>query len=135
MNCYVCLVETSCSSHAAVAVCQHCGAAMCEVHLRELSAPPVVGLAGTPRSVLLCCRCAPVAPAARLMPEHQETQQGEYGRSGWKWWGKAQAERRHAESSRGGSSGGTLSQPSAPWVVCSVKLERAEAPLGTFLSW
>jgi len=84
MNCYICLVETGSASRAAVAVCQRCGAGMCGAHLRELSAPPVVGLAGTPRSVLLCCRCSPsaVAPAARPMSK----QKGEHGRSGWWWW-------------------------------------------------
>jgi len=93
MNCYLCLVETGCASRAAVAVCQRCGAGMCGAHLRELSGAPVAGLAGTPRSVLLCCRCAPspVAPAARPMSKHQETQQGEYSKSGWRWWGR----RRH----------------------------------------
>lgn len=90
MNCYLCLVETGCASRAAVAVCQHCGAGMCGAHLRELSTTPVAGLAGTPRSVLLCCRCAssPVAPAARPMSKHQETQQGESSRSGWRWRGR-----------------------------------------------
>ncbi len=90
MNCYVCLMETGCASCAAVAVCQRCGAGMCGAHLRELSAIPIAGLAGTPRSILLCCRCSPspVAPAARPMLERQETQQGEHGRSGWRWWGR-----------------------------------------------
>jgi hypothetical protein len=84
MNCYICLVETGSASRVAGAVCQRCGAGMCGAHLRELSAPPVAGLAGTPRSVLLCCRCAPsaVAPAAHPLSK----QQGEYGRSGWRWW-------------------------------------------------
>ncbi len=86
MNCYLCLVETGCASRAAVAVCQRCGAGMCGAHLRELSATSVAGLAGTPRTILLCCRCAPspVAPAARPMSK----QQGKYGKSGWRWWGR-----------------------------------------------
>lgn len=90
MNCYVCLVETGCASHSAVAVCQRCGAGICGAHLRELSLTPISGLAGTPRSVLMCCRCAPspVAPAARPLLEHQETQQSEDGKAGWRWWGR-----------------------------------------------
>jgi hypothetical protein len=89
MNCYLCLVETGCASRAAVAVCQRCGAGICGAHLRVLSATPVAGLAGVPRTILLCCRCAPSpgVPAARLMPEHH-AQQGEQGRSEWRWWGR-----------------------------------------------
>ncbi len=119
MNCYLCLVETGCASHAAVAVCQRCGAGVCEAHLRALSAISVAGLAGTPRSVLLCCRCAPspVAPAARPMSEHHAQQQGEHGRSGWEVVGKAQAPRRAAEASRGCGGGGTLAHQSAPSVA------------------
>jgi hypothetical protein len=42
---------------------------------RERSATPVAGLAGTPRSVLLCCRCAPSPWLRQHDPllEHQET--------------------------------------------------------------
>ncbi len=119
MNCYICLVETGCASRAAVAVCQRCGAGMCGAHLRELPAPPVVGLAGTPRSVLLCCPGstthvgAPCEAAGRAQQIRREVV------------GKAQAERRPAESSRGCRGGGTLSQPSAPWVAYSYEPERA----------
>src|SRR5260370_42037987 len=63
---------------------------MCGAHLRELSGAPVVSLAGTPRTILLCCRCAPspVAPATCPLLERQETQQGEHVRVGWRWGGR-----------------------------------------------
>jgi len=38
------------------------------------------------------------------------------------------------DDGRGCSGGGTLSQPSAPWVACSFEPERAEASPGTLSS-
>lgn len=130
MNCYLCLVETGCASRAAVAVCQRCGAGMCGAHLRELPAIPVVSLAGTPKSVLLCCRCAPslVAPAARPMSERQETRAWRAQQVRREMVGKVQAERRPAEASRGCHGGGTLSQPAAPWVACSCEEDAHGGP-------
>ncbi len=87
---------------------------------RELFAIPVTGLAGTqvcPAVLPVCSvsRCsgsttragAPCAAAGRVRQVGMEVVE------------KAPTTRRPAESSRGGSGGGTLSQPAASWVTCS----------------
>ena len=89
MNCYVCLVETGCESRPALAICQRCGAGMCQAHLVESVVTPVVGLAGDTRSLLICCRCAPSPPhpATRAAPRKRgEEQDGQDRTAGWHWW-------------------------------------------------
>jgi len=57
MNCYLCFVELGSSCRPALAICQRCGAAICESHLVRLSGPPVSGLAGAPKCTLMCSNC------------------------------------------------------------------------------
>jgi hypothetical protein len=58
MNCYLCFVETGSACHPALAICQRCGAAICETHLIRLGGPPMAGLAGTHRPLLICSSCS-----------------------------------------------------------------------------
>jgi len=57
MNCYQCLAEAGDRYHPAFAVCQRCGAGVCEVHLVKLATAPAAGLAGNPGCMLICSRC------------------------------------------------------------------------------
>ena len=89
MNCYVCLVETGCESHPALAVCQRCGAGMCRTHLVESVVTPVAGLAGESRSVLMCCRCAltpKLSSACVASPKQTKRRTGESRTWLWHWW-------------------------------------------------
>jgi len=67
MNCYLCFVELGSGCHPALAICQRCGAAICESHLVRLSGPSVPGLAGTPKCLLMCSSCFEY-PSPRQLP-------------------------------------------------------------------
>jgi hypothetical protein len=88
MNCYLCLVETQCASHPAFALCQQCGAGMCEKHLIELGVRPAGGGMISAGYRLLCHRCYRTAvPSVRPLQAQQRSQQRERGRSpGLRWW-------------------------------------------------
>src|SRR5690349_6328840 len=93
MNCYLCLIQTHCASHPVLALCQQSGAGICEEHLVELLARPVVGLAGDnrtlPRYTLICCRCygsaAPPTRPQRSPVQTSETDKQETS-SRCRWW-------------------------------------------------
>ncbi len=57
MNCYVCQVETGNCSHPALAICQRCGAGVCDAHVVEIKMIAATGMAGTARYLLICSRC------------------------------------------------------------------------------
>ncbi|MHB8595686.1 MAG: DUF2180 family protein [Ktedonobacteraceae bacterium] len=61
MNCYLCLMESRCASRPAFAICQRCGAGMCEKHLVEVKTTPLVGMAGmiyaSSQHRLICWNC------------------------------------------------------------------------------
>ena len=93
MNCYLCLQEMHGVSRPALALCQRCGAGMCQDHLVELLARPVVGPAGdssaSPRYTLVCCRCyrSAIPPTRLACSQRQTREHGEQETSsGWRWW-------------------------------------------------
>lgn len=101
MNCYVCLIETGCDHHPAFALCQRCGAGICEKHLVEVIVVPPVGMGGDsrPRYSMICCRCRRVAnlPTRSLWPEKSTGKRDEQEIfSGWRWlsqhWRRKQPE-------------------------------------------
>jgi hypothetical protein len=59
MNCYMCLVDGGGEQKAACAICQRCGAALCEKHvITHISTAPIgMGGSGNPRYLLVCQRC------------------------------------------------------------------------------
>jgi hypothetical protein len=57
MNCYVCSAEDQERSCAAVAICQQCGAGMCQDHLFTLKGATSVGMAGNVSRRLICSAC------------------------------------------------------------------------------
>ena len=57
MNCYVCQQQGR--EQTAVAVCTHCGAALCQEHFAERQTYRVGGM-----NYLLCNHIRPVAPAS-----------------------------------------------------------------------
>lgn len=57
MNCYLCRIEAGNGFRPALAICQRCGAGVCEAHLVESTRTPVVGLAGASNAVI-CSRCS-----------------------------------------------------------------------------
>lgn len=66
MNCYVCRVETGDGSHPALALCQRCGAGVCDTHVVEIKMISTAGMAGATRSLLICSRCYAALSPARL---------------------------------------------------------------------
>gem|GEM_PF-1652069 len=72
MNCYLCLVEQKIGNQSAYALCQRCGAAICEQHMVEVVFPPVVGPGGTSTPILryklVCCRCYNAEHSPPTMP-------------------------------------------------------------------
>ena len=93
MNCYLCLQEMHNVLRPALALCQRCGAGVCEEHLVELLTRPVVGMAGdssaSPRYTLICRRCYRSAspPTSLACPQKQRREHGERGTlSGGNWW-------------------------------------------------
>ncbi|SRR5579884_2458628 len=88
MHCYICLVETGCLSHAAVALCQRCGAGVCDTHLLVLEKPPVVGMAGDGqhRRHLICSHCSQrlvTSPQQEPQPQRQPSRGKRFF---WQWW-------------------------------------------------
>jgi hypothetical protein len=65
MNCYICREEIGNCSRPALAICQSCGAGMCESHVVERTPVPAMGMAGTSRCLLICSRCHHVLSQAR----------------------------------------------------------------------
>lgn len=57
MNCYVCSVEALDRSCSAVAICQQCGAGICQDHLYTLPGATSVGMAGNMSRRLICSVC------------------------------------------------------------------------------
>jgi hypothetical protein len=93
MNCYLCLLESGSAAHPAVAVCQCCGAAMCETHLVDPQKGSFVSPGGMSGFYsmrrLICSLCYDAAfpskrPHRPAQPE--KDQDGEEG--GWRgrWW-------------------------------------------------
>jgi hypothetical protein len=66
MNCYVCRVETGNGSHPALAICQRCGAGVCDTHVVEIKMISTAGMAGAISSLLICCRCYAALSPERL---------------------------------------------------------------------
>lgn len=57
MNCYLCRIEAGNGFRPALAICQRCGAGVCEAHLVESTGMPIVGLAGIGYAII-CSRCS-----------------------------------------------------------------------------
>lgn len=55
MKCYLCLIAPTGLLTWACAICQHCGAAICEQHL--ICIQPLSGMAGGGRQTLVCLAC------------------------------------------------------------------------------
>lgn len=90
MNCYLCFVETGSDCRPALAICQRCGAAICETHLIRLGGYPVAGLAGNHRPLLICSSCngAPLVkkPPEQGKPARYERKRGNvFSRRLWRW--------------------------------------------------
>jgi hypothetical protein len=66
MNCYQCLVEMGYAHQPAFALCQRCGAGVCDQHLVEVTLMSIAGMAGSGRHrhSLLCHRCHQSAQAS-----------------------------------------------------------------------
>lgn len=94
MNCYLCLMEASCASRPAFAICQRCGAGMCEKHLVEMKVTPVVGMGGTLYATashrLICWNCyhAAFLTAAAQQPRRTGNAADTSKKSvaWWKYW-------------------------------------------------
>lgn len=91
MNCYLCFVETGSACRPALAICQRCGAAICETHLIRLQGYPVAGLAGFPRSALICSSCNAMTPVKKPpekgKPIRCERKRGIiFTRLPWRWF-------------------------------------------------
>ena len=73
MNCYQCQKEMNCEGRSVCAVCQHCGAAMCDRHL--VTTQPIVGMASGGSHALICTQChglsAPFSKASSTQ-QHQQ---------------------------------------------------------------
>ena len=93
MNCYYCLIETGTVSRSAFAICQRCGAGICEAHLVTFGSTP--GMAGGCSQKFLCSHCT--YPAHRRvhvynqMNEHQRNEK-KWRLSWWRWFRKDQEE-------------------------------------------
>jgi len=95
MNCYLCLIEPGSATRSAVAICQHCGAGMCEIHLVASQRQPFVsqaGMAGAfPTRGLMCSQCYGCAfPSSRLhkpiQPEKRQDEKEKGSRGRWWRW-------------------------------------------------
>lgn len=91
MNCYICLIKTGHPSRPAFAICQRCGAGMCEDHLITVTTAPLVGLAGDtatcPRRSLICSLCGMKKLPSPQPAEHQRMGQVKRGvMSLYHWW-------------------------------------------------
>lgn len=90
MNCYLCFVETGSACRPALAICQRCGAAVCETHLIRLGGYPVAGLAGFPRSLLICSACNGASlvkkPPEQAKPiRYKRKRDNVFSRQPWRW--------------------------------------------------
>jgi hypothetical protein len=88
MNCYLCQVETGNTPRPAVAVCQTCGAAICQEHLIEMRTVQTPGMAsyGGTKVGMICCRCYAAAAAPRR-PRERRPVKARYEWKGAWWWG------------------------------------------------
>ena len=90
MNCYVCRVETGNSVHPALAICQRCGAGVCDAHVVEIKMMEAIGLAGASRFLLICSRCYAALSQKRL--PHAKKPTGEKSAPvkppGKHWWNR-----------------------------------------------
>lgn len=88
MNCYLCFVETGSACRPALAICQRCGAAVCETHLIRLRGSSVAGLAGVPRPLLICSSCSETTPVKKS-PDQEKPIRYErknvFARRPWRW--------------------------------------------------
>lgn len=87
MNCYLCQLEAD-KLFPAVAVCQSCGAGICESHLIQMKTTQVVGMAGNgaPRSQVVCCRCYAETPSTHMF-RSEGLAKARYTWKGASWWG------------------------------------------------
>jgi hypothetical protein len=60
MHCYLCLIDGRGEQRSACAICQRCGAGVCEKHLVTQTSTAPIGMAGNgkPRYLLTCQRCS-----------------------------------------------------------------------------
>ncbi len=92
MNCYVCLVSSSGEQKAACAICQRCGAGLCEKHLiTHCSTSPMgMGGNGNPRYLLVCQRCSPDRGGMVQSPQPALSQYRPKLVSHRHWWQRVQ---------------------------------------------
>lgn len=91
MNCYLCFKEANCASCPAFAICRRCGAGMCEKHLVEVKAAPVVGMGGsmyaTTHPDLICWNCYRVVYLPTAVQQSREMRNAvDASRKGLPWW-------------------------------------------------
>jgi hypothetical protein len=86
MKCYLCLVRTGDASRDAFAICQRCGAGVCDIHLVPVQRLP--GMAGGGNRSLICSQCSyagsSVSPCSDL--GQGVRQEMKAGHSWWTWF-------------------------------------------------
>jgi hypothetical protein len=92
MNCYLCLVETGCSSQPAYVLCQRCLAGICREHLVAMGTLSLSGY--PPRPHFLCLRCSHLMyppTTASLLQRDQGSEKGapiSWWRQFWHRWNR-----------------------------------------------
>ncbi len=100
MNCYVCRVETGNCSHPALAICQRCGAGVCDAHVVEVKVIAATGLAGSARYLLICSRCYAAlsqerSPRTKKPAQEKSTPAQPAGKH---WWNRLRRNRSKEET-------------------------------------
>lgn len=85
MNCYVCSVEALDRSCAAIAICQQCGAGICQDHLYTLPGAASVGMAGNRSRQLICCACNDLLI---VRPRKASASRAGQNNSRQQWWNR-----------------------------------------------
>ena len=91
MNCYLCFVQVGCDDRPAFALCQRCNAAVCHIHLVEVTIASVIGMGGdsSPRYSMICRRCYETLVPVKKTPSpssQRRTREAQGAPSGWSWW-------------------------------------------------
>lgn len=88
MNCYVCSTEAHNQAYLAVAICQQCGAGMCQDHLYTLRGAASVGMAGNISQRLICSDCQALLIVRTRKTPSARSGQTELRQQWWNRWRK-----------------------------------------------
>lgn len=88
MQCYLCLVNDGGEQQPACAICQRCGAGLCQKHLVNIKSSSPIGMGGSayPKYLLVCQRCSPQAEGRNQSPLLPTPSGQPKLSSNWRWW-------------------------------------------------